>query len=531
MIGLYTQVNTSKELFEEILQDSRTREETLTPPLRGTIYLFFLTLVLGGLQLTWSIELGYGTPYLLSLGLTKHYTSFVWIAAPLTGIIMQPLVGFFSDRSRNPLGRRRPFLIVGTICVVISLIGLAYFKDVAFFFFSGYEKVAKNVTIITSIIIIYLLDFSINIVQASSRALIIDMVPMIQQDLANAWASRMIGIFNVVGYLNGYLNLPKIAPILGNTEFKALSLIGSVILVICTMITVFTAKEKRYLVQRDNDFENVTWWNELISFFKTMFSTITSLPSEILWICMIQFFAWIGWFPILFYGTTYIAEIYAERYCSDYLKPLGRALSLEEKYLLIEEATRYGSFAFLIFSIISLLGTLFFPLFISERKIFKYFCGMKCFNRLDKINVPFLWALSHLSFSLCMFFTIFAKTTVQAVIIISLCGLSWAITLWAPFSLIATELSSNSELHRSGTILGVHNIFITVPQVLSIIIAGIVFKLIGYKKFEDITTCKDNVDYSFVCVFQISGISALIAMYLTFKNSANYSSDHYQVHE
>ncbi|QSL66869.1 hypothetical protein MERGE_001256 [Pneumocystis wakefieldiae] len=142
------------------------------------------------------------------------------------------------------------WVLFGPLGEQTGLIGLAYFKDIAFFFLSGYEKIAKTVTIVVSIVIVYLLDFSINIVQASSRALIIDMVPFVQQDLANAWASRMIGIFNVVGYLNGYLNLPKIAPVLGNTEFKALSLIGSIVLVVCTAITFFTAKEKRYFVQR-----------------------------------------------------------------------------------------------------------------------------------------------------------------------------------------------------------------------------------------------------------------------------------------
>ncbi|KTW31545.1 hypothetical protein T552_00186 [Pneumocystis carinii B80] len=521
MIGLYAHVNASKDHFDDVINASPPLEEPQEPPLRGTLYLLFLTLVLGGLQLTWSIELGYGTPYLLSLGLTKHYTSFVWIAAPLTGIIIQPLIGFFSDRSRSKFGRRRPFLVVGTLCVVISLIGLAYFKDIAFFFFSGHEKVAKNMTIIVSIIIVYLLDFSINIVQASSRALIIDMVPMVQQDLANAWASRMIGIFNVVGYLNGYLNLPKIAPALGNTEFKALSVIGSIVLIVCMAVTFFVAKEKRYFMERDSEFEKIPWWKSLFNFFKTIFSTIITLPSEILWICIIQFFAWIGWFPILFYGTTYVAEIYAEKYCNKYLKYPDHLYTKEKEYLLIEEATRYGSFAFLLFSIISLFGTFFFPLFVSGKKLFKYIFRLKFYNILQNINIQFLWTFGHFIFTLCMLSTILVKSITQATIIIALCGLSWAITLWAPFSLIAIQLSSNNQLHRSGTILGVHNIFITVPQVLSIIMVGIIFKLTGYKKFEDIIKCNDNMDYSFIWIFQISGISALIAMYLSFKIYTN----------
>ncbi|QSL66868.1 hypothetical protein MERGE_001255 [Pneumocystis wakefieldiae] len=223
-------------------------------------------------------------------------------------------------------------------------------------------------------------------------------------------------------------------------------------------------------------------------------------------------------------GTTYVAEIYAEKYCSKFSRYPDRLYSPENEYLLIEEATRYGSFAFLLFSIISLLGTFFFPLFISEKKLFKYILRAKCFSILEKINIHFLWTFGHFIFSLCMLSTILVRTTTQAVVIIALCGLSWAITLWAPFSLIAIELSSNNELHRSGTILGVHNTFVTIPQVLSIIMVGIIFKLTGYKKFEDIIKCRDNMDYSFIWIFQISGISSIIAMYLTFKLYTNDSS-------
>ncbi|KAG5517978.1 hypothetical protein PMAC_000433 [Pneumocystis sp. 'macacae'] len=488
-------------------------------PLRSTHYLVFLTLVLGGLQLTWSVVLGYGTPYLFSLGLTKHGTSLVWMAGPLTGIIMQPLIGFFSDRSRAVIGRRRPFMVVGVVGVVLCLMGLAHFKGMASFFLKRHPRVERAVVIIVSVIMIYLLDFSINIVQASSRALIIDMVPAEQQDAANAWASRMIGIFNVVGYMNGYLDLPKIAPIFGNTEFKALSFISSIVLILCTCITFFTAKENRYVVQREHTFKNTTWTSEFISFFKTMFSTVLSLPSGIFWVCIVQFFAWID----IKKGTTYIAEIYAENHCTRYFNSLNRLIDSKDIYSQIEEVTRYGSFAFMLFSIISLFGTLLFPMIASsEKKIVKYILGIKYFSFIDKLNIPSLWTMSHFLFSLCMLLTIFAHKVSYATTIVALCGLSWSITLWAPFSLISTELSLKNEFHRSGTILGLHNIFISAPQVLSIIIAGIIFKFTGYKKFEDIVSCKSKMDYSLVWVFQISGIAALIAMYLSFKISSEY---------
>ena len=67
-----------------------------------------------------------GTPYLLQLGLSKSRTSAVWIAGPLSGIIMQPLVGVFADSSTSKYGRRRPYMLGGALVVVLSLGALGW---------------------------------------------------------------------------------------------------------------------------------------------------------------------------------------------------------------------------------------------------------------------------------------------------------------------------------------------------------------------------------------------------------------------
>ncbi len=65
-------------------------------------YLFILTISIGGLQIAWSVELSNGSPYLLSLGLSKSLMALVWIAGPLTGTLVQPYVGMLSDNCRLP---------------------------------------------------------------------------------------------------------------------------------------------------------------------------------------------------------------------------------------------------------------------------------------------------------------------------------------------------------------------------------------------------------------------------------------------
>ncbi len=70
------------------------------------------------------------TPYLLQLGLTKSRTSLVWIAGPLSGLIMQPIVGVIADRSRSKWGRRKPFMVGGAIIVGLCLLVLGWTKEI-----------------------------------------------------------------------------------------------------------------------------------------------------------------------------------------------------------------------------------------------------------------------------------------------------------------------------------------------------------------------------------------------------------------
>jgi MFS family permease len=100
-----------------------------------------LTLSLVGLQFTWGIEMTYCTPYLLQLGLTKSRMSLVWIAGPLSGLIMQPIVGVITDRSRSKWGRRRPFMIGGSIVVAACLLVLGWTSEIVGMYVQDAETV------------------------------------------------------------------------------------------------------------------------------------------------------------------------------------------------------------------------------------------------------------------------------------------------------------------------------------------------------------------------------------------------------
>lgn len=102
------------------------------------------------------------TPYLLSLGLTKSKTSLVWIAGPLSGLIVQPIVGVIADESKSKWGRRRPFIMAGAVVSGLCLLTLGFTKEIVSFFIPD-ETAAKSLTVFTAVLAIYAVDFAVNV--------------------------------------------------------------------------------------------------------------------------------------------------------------------------------------------------------------------------------------------------------------------------------------------------------------------------------------------------------------------------------
>jgi solute carrier family 45 protein 1/2/4 len=130
-------------------------------------YLALLTISIGGLQIVWSVELSNGSPYLLSLGMSKALLAFVWLAGPLTGVLVQPYIGIRSDRCRISWGKRKPFMIAGTLGTVASSMILAYARDIVrvlggLSVDANYGGGYKTATIVLATIMMWSLDFSIN---------------------------------------------------------------------------------------------------------------------------------------------------------------------------------------------------------------------------------------------------------------------------------------------------------------------------------------------------------------------------------
>jgi solute carrier family 45 protein 1/2/4 len=231
----------------------------------------------------------YCTPYLLELGLTKSKISLVWVAGPLSGLIMQPVVGVIADRSTSRWGRRRPYMVGGTILVSVFLLLLGWTKEVVGIFATDKDTV-KSATITVAVLSIYAIDFAINAVQGSCRGLIVDTLSIPKQQMGSSWASRMVAVGSLIGYGAGAIDLQRIFGLaLGDTQFKQLTAVAAFSLCATVGLTSWAVTE-RVLISNGSEGERLS----AVQVLTTIAKSAVDMPRGIAAICYVQFWAWIG---------------------------------------------------------------------------------------------------------------------------------------------------------------------------------------------------------------------------------------------
>ncbi|KAI4143335.1 MAG: hypothetical protein LQ340_007040 [Diploschistes diacapsis] len=193
-----------------------------------------------------------------------------------------------------------------------------------------------------------------------------------------------------------------------------------------------------------------------------------------------------GWFPFLFYISTYTSETYLKRFknlVSNDRESVPRDLW--------DDATRQGSASMLVFAIVSLIASAFLPLMISgSKKASKTRRGSHLLHRIAPISLRNAWAISQLLFGLCLLVPAFFDEIAVIMVFVGFIGISWACTIWIPFALITTSISArNSRSYmdtvegpqklEAATVLALHNVAICVPQALTACLSSIIFWLSG----------------------------------------------------
>ncbi|KAI9731490.1 MAG: hypothetical protein M1834_004610 [Cirrosporium novae-zelandiae] len=443
---------------------------------------------------------------------------------------MQPVVGVIADRSRSKWGRRRPFMVGGALLVTLGLLILGWTKEIVDIFISN-PSTAKGATIALAVISIYAVDFAINAVQSTSRSLIVDTLPIPEQQQGSAWdpkASRMISVGSLLGYAVGTIDLVKVfGTTFGDTQFKQVVVIACLILLGSQAVTCYAVEERVLISARDDGSKSGA-----IQILTQLVKTAMNLPPRIRGICWAQFWAWIGWFPFLFYSTTWVGETYFR-----YDAPATSSPSSDH----LGDLARIGSLSLVIFSIITFLASIFLPSLIRSPKPGSSrpftprpppkIAPLLHFLRKCKPDLLTAWMTGHLMFAFAMAFAPFVKSFRFATVVVSFCGIPWTLACWAPFTFMgeeinrlsasndpsyhplnslsrngaidgavnSIEMSSHEALHvrhsstesfsgpdsdpastgeLAGLYLGILNLFTTLPQFVGTFISSIVFWLL-----------------------------------------------------
>ncbi|BGP54860.1 hypothetical protein JCM8202v2_002447 [Rhodotorula sphaerocarpa] len=403
------------------------------------------------------------SPFLLSLGVSKSMMSVVFLAGPLSGLIVQPLVGVLSDRCKSRFGRRRPFIVLGCVLSSLSVLMLGWSREIAAIFSSRGSSLHDHLAIACAVLAVYVVDFSVNVIQAMDRSLLVDVTPPAQQPAANAWAGRMFGFGAVFGYWLGGIDLVWwTRGMLGDEQLKAslavLTFFTSFFLCATHAITCCCVEE-RVLISRDDEDGKEDAGGPLQAVGE-IWRTIKTLPTPIRQVFHVQFTGWIGWFPILFFSTTWVAEIYVKN------RNPGTDLA-DASEALAEAATKAGTNAMLWHSVVSLATSIVIPPLIrteenedkgpagsagrghlrsatsAEGVLGAVVRGVDLARRVlpripfEWLTLPLLWTVSNAFFAVLLVVgTWTAKSVAGASFVIAAAGFCWAVTNWAPFALL-----------------------------------------------------------------------------------------------
>ncbi|KAI1169580.1 hypothetical protein F4777DRAFT_584778 [Nemania sp. FL0916] len=444
---------------------------TIQRPIQRNPVGSFIAIALGfsGLQLVFAMVFSHGSAFLNNLHFSKPIIALIWLSGPLCGATLQPYLGICSDQHRSRFGKRRPFIVCGAILIILALLTLAWCEDIgpavaSSLAFNSAESQRWALTL-TAIFSVFALNVGIQPLQCGLRALIVDICPEGQHDTASAWVGRFVSAANILSYLTGYIDLAQWVPNLGGTQFRILCVITSLTLSITVGLLCFTVRESIPDVHDETAYPSQETVSQKLWYLCTSFPR---LPDQVRRVCWVQLFAWMGWFPYLYYIAMYIGVVYQEGYSSSSTRA---NTSLEA---LNDEAVRMGSFGLLIFAIVSLLGGAIFPIVLrycdgnTERYTKERRTGVLAGARV-------LWMLSHVLFASCMWLTLAFPSLWGTYTLVGLSGLSWSVTIWIPFAVVGTAINADTcrarphEIHgiekRPGIVLSLHNVAIAAPQV------------------------------------------------------------------
>ena len=387
-----------------------------------------------GVQIAYSLQSANISRIFATLGADPHSLSFFWILPPLMGMIVQPLVGKYSDMTWCRFGRRIPYLFLGSV-IAIAVMCLLPNAGNFNFTFTG--------AMIFGLIALMLLDTSINMAMQPFKMLVGDMVGEEQKSQAYSIQSFLVNAGGLVGFifpfLFAWIGLANTAPegqIPDTVKYSFY--IGSAILILCVLFTTLKVKEmppKEYA-----EFHGIDPDARKDEKAPSMLTLLKNAPSAFWTVGLVQFFCWAAFLYMWTYTNGAIADTV-----------WGTTDVKSEGY---QTAGNWVGILFALQSVGSVLWALVIPKFrsIKTAYVVSLLIGAIGFASVFFIHDQYLLFISFL-----------------------LIGVAWAAMLAIPFTLLTNSLSGD----HIGTYLGLFNGTICLPQIVAAACGGLVLKMVG----------------------------------------------------
>jgi len=436
-----------------------------------------------GIQFGFALQGGFMSRIFQTLGAGKEEIPLLWIAAPLTGLLVQPIIGYMSDRTwSTKWGRRKPYFLVGAILSSLALFFIPH---------SPILWVAAG--------FLWILDASINISMEPFRALVADKLPQSQRSYGFVVQTLIIGIGTWIAS-----NLPWMVSKLGVSNeaasgvvpmsVKVAFAIGAFVFLASILYTVFTTDEYPPEDMEEFDREKAKRNN----FIPDIIENIGSMPTTMKKLGVIQFFSWFTFFTMWSLANPALTE-----HVFNTPAPLESAFNMADSIQAeafkiantkFQESSNSVGSAMGIYGLSSMVFALLLTLYTSKRNINRKYVHLFSLI-IGGIGFLFMSYASPENLKYCFV----------------LIGFAWGSILSMPYAM----LTSSVDPKKMGVIMGIFNMFIVIPQIIAAL-GGInyVSGLLGEEAINAMT---------------VAGISLIIAgfcnLLITNKNAISFQGE------
>lgn len=421
-----------------------------------------------GIQMGFALQNANASRILQYFGADVHQLSWFWLIAPIMGLIVQPLVGHFSDNTWTKLGRRKPYFLVGAILASVGLVLLP--QADLFIAFLPALWVGTGMLMI--------MDASFNISMEPFRAYVADILNEEQRTVGFTTQTVLIGVGAVVGSWLPYI-LSEFFGIDNRAEEGTVPLnlilsfiIGAAVLIITILVTVFTVKEytpeevDQIEKAKADSVDQIEAEPDEKAKLTDIFKDFVKMPATMKQLSWVQFFSWFGLFGMWVFSTPAVAQ---------HFYGLPHTDSSSEAF---NEAGDWVGLLFGIYNLVSI------PVALSLGYISKQI-GRKNTHMYSL----FIGSISFISIY-------FMPDRYWLILPMIGIGVAWASILSMPYAILAGAINPK----KMGVYMGIFNFFIVLPQILNGIIGGPMVKYL----------------YGNQAIFSLvlSGVSMLIAAFL-----------------